>query len=333
VYFKQKRQSDEYMPQTSVDSRGDDIDGLLEDAYSSIQNHSLDEAANRLEEALSVDFDNDEVVSSLKFVNFWRDVRSSAGGDDGPFERGESLLQRWKQFEGFVSRVGSHSERAMNALRQHVYGAALGEFEGLLGETNGRDAELLLRVGRCFKGLGDYGKALEQLEQASRIKRDDSEVLAELADCYALVNEVAASKAFFREAFFIDPQKIDLQLLESEMIRRLVAKVRELGYEGPALHEWIPVYGLLYGVFNVKRELRSIEYGKLRQSIYTLEREVHSDEGRRKDAEDVLVPRLINRYFWLIDHYVNAGEDRAKIEEILMKIRELHSSVYQEYTH
>ena len=44
------------------------------------------------------------------------------------------------------------------------------------------------------------------------------------------------------------------------------------------------------------------------------------------------MPRLINRYFWLIDHYLAAGEQRERIEEVLEKIRDLDPQVHREYT-
>jgi hypothetical protein len=60
-------------------------------------------------------------------------------------------------------------------------------------------------------------------------------------------------------------------------------------------------------VFSVKREMKPLEFGKLKQSIFLLEREIESEPRARG-----LVPRLINRYFWLIDHYMAAGESREK---------------------
>jgi hypothetical protein len=88
------------------------------------------------------------------------------------------------------------------------------------------------------------------------------------------------------------------------------------------------VYGAVFGVFNVKRELKAVEAGKLRQSIYQLENE--SREGGEDRA--TLVPRLINRYFWIIDYYIAAKEDRARIDEVLLKIRLLDQSIYKQYT-
>jgi len=45
-----------------------------------------------------------------------------------------------------------------------------------------------------------------------------------------------------------------------------------------------------------------------------------------------VVPRLINHYFWLIDHYLASGEERQKIEEVLERIKALDPAIYKEYT-
>ena len=94
---------------------------------------------------------------------------------------------------------------------------------------------MLLQIGRCCKGIGNYERAIENLERANIERKDDARILAELADCYSLVNESRAAKVFFREAFFLDPQAIDLAGLESPLIQRLAARLREMGFTGPAL--------------------------------------------------------------------------------------------------
>ena len=100
-----------------------------------------------------------------------------------------------------------------------------------------------------------------------------------------------------------------------------------MGYSGPTLNEWIPVWGAIWGVFNVRREMKPLEFGKLKQAIYQLEKEQGGGVGR-----ELSVPRLINRYFWLVDHYLSAGEQRERIDEVLEKIRVLDARVHREYT-
>jgi tetratricopeptide (TPR) repeat protein len=309
-------------------THGDSSSSLLEQANNHIRQHELSSAQAALEKGLAADFDSSDVVTSLKFVNFWIERESQAARIQHEFERGEFYLSQWPVFDAFVDRVGDRCEPCLFALRQHVFGTARMAFESLVSESEPPDSELLMRIGRCHKGLGAYDEAVRHLEAAAAGRSDDVEVLAELADAYALVNETRRAKAFFREAFFLDPQRVHLEMLESQLIRALVEKVRELGYTGAALHEWLPVYGVLLGVFTVKRELRSIEYGKLKQGIYALERELQ--EGR--DNDGLVEPRLINRYFWLVDHLISSGDDAAKIDEVLLKLRSVNDHIYGLYT-
>lgn len=315
------------MSHEQLGAHGEPVESLLRAAYEHTKNRELHEAGSKLEQALAVDFDNSEVVTALKYVNFWKDRDASSRETSDPFERGEYLLGQWRLFDAFVRRIGEVSERFLYAIRQYAFGEALEEFERSDGDAGGNDPEILLRMGRCYKGTGEYDRALDVLSRAARAQSDDPHLLAELADSYALVNEIGRAKAFFREAFFLGPQKIDIGTLESDMIGRLITKLRELGYESPELEEWLPVYGVLYGVFSVKRELRSIEYGKLKQSIYALEREYHD----KPDPDGVVCARLLNRYFWLIDHYTNTQEDQSKIDEVLLKIRSTSEKIYSHY--
>jgi hypothetical protein len=101
-----------------------------------------------------------------------------------------------------------------------------------------------------------------------------------------------------------------------------------MGYKDELVCEWIPVYAAIWGVFSVKRELKQMEVGRLRQSIFSLEAEYKTNPARR----EYLRPRLLNRYFWLIDHYENSREDSSLIDETLLKIKYIDPDIYQKYT-
>jgi tetratricopeptide (TPR) repeat protein len=308
-------------------SSDDQVRGLLAQAYEALHKRNIESAIAVIEEALSVDFEHKEVLSALKLTNFWKDRFAALETIPDPFDCGEFLLDQWNMFIPFVERAGYVPEQSMYAIRYCVFGTALDCYEPLFESGGKRDAELSQRIGRCYKGQGNYEKAVEMYETAVQLQRDNPQILAELADAYALVNETSYAKVMFREAFFIDPQAICLECLESELIRRLIALVRQEGYEGRELVEWIPVFGVLKGVFSVKRELRSIEYGKLKQSVYGLEREIEQTGNDR----EILVPRLLNRYFWLIDHLSRSKDDRGKMDEVLLKIQQLDKSVYAKF--
>ncbi len=305
--------------------RGNEIIQILNRVYLSFKDGLFQESAKLLEQALAIDFEYEGVAAALKCTNFWLEREEKLRSIGNAYERGEYLLAQWRLFAAFIGRIGDVSERCVYNLKHYVFQEALNSYLTLYNESDVNDADILLRIGRCHKGKGNYENAIEFFEAAGRQRHDDPVILSELADCYSLINEAKAAKVFFREAFFLDPQAVELPFLESPMIQRLVKRLREMGFEEPELKEWVPVYGVIFGLFNIKRELKPLELGKLKQSIYTLEKDV---EGGKKH----LAPRLINRYFWLIDHYISTHEDRSKIEEILRQIKTLDPLIYKEYT-
>jgi tetratricopeptide (TPR) repeat protein len=304
------------------------VTGLIQKAYDKLEESDALQAQVILEEALKIDFDDSEVKYGLKCLNWWLENTRRLVEFDDPYEKGKFILSRMRSYYAYLDRFTESWDRCQYAIRRYVYSTALACFKGLLGDgINQHDPDLLLQVGRCYKGVGNYDEALKYLEQAARFKREDGETLAELADVNALLGENRAAKALFREAFFLNPEKIEILSMESELILRLHSRVKELGYDGPELSEWLPVYGCLFGVFSVKRELKAVELGRLKQSIFALENEIHSDRRR----SSLLKPRLINRYFWLIDHCENTRGDSFLVEQTMLKIKVIDPAVYEQY--
>lgn len=308
----------------------DAVLGSMQQVYDLLKQGELEQANRDLAGLLERDLENPEVIYALTGVNFWSDKLKKAQLASNAFERGEYMVSQWKPFTVYMGRLGGEHDDVMYALKHCAFILALRFYQALYREDDtAGDPELYRKIGLCHKELGDYDRALQLLELAKDRDRESPSILAELADCYALCGEVRLSKVLFREAFFLGASSIELHFLESGIINRLVEQVRALGYTGSEQLEWIPVYGLLYGVFNVKRELRALEFGKLKQAIYALENEIRESPP---ETAAMLVPRLINRYFWLIDHYVNVHDDQARINEVLLKIKLLDAEVYNRYT-
>jgi len=302
---------------------------LLKEAYEKLKASDASASCALLEQALDLDFENEEIKHALKCVHWWLEHTRRIDDIKNPYEKGGFIISLFKQYHVFLGQFDKVYDQCQYAVRFFVYSRALFFFEGLLGSrANQHDHGLLLMVGRCYKGLGNYDEALNYLEQAVRIKREDAETLAEVADINALLAQTKAAKALFREAFFLDPAKIDMRTLESALILKLRDNVSALGYREEELCEWIPVYGYLWGVFSVKRELKQMEVGRLKQSIFSLEAECAASPSRREQ----LKPRLLNRYFWLIDHHEISHEDPSLIEETLLKIKVTDPDIYKMYT-
>lgn len=296
---------------------------FLEQVLLLFNDGSFDNAEIELEKAFSIDYEHPDVLWAMRCAAYWKDRSTRFSQMDDLYESAEYLLKEWRLFVSYIKQKEHQFEQGLHALRSWVFGKALKNFQLLNEKTGVQDAEILFKIGRCYKGLGDYESALCFYEEANKRNRDSAVIIAELADCYALMNEVKIAKAFFREAFFINPAEVDLRCLESLIIQKLIESVQVKGYESPELEEWIPVYGILYGVFNIRRELKSLEFGKLKQGIFHLESEVI--ENRK------IIPKLINKYFWLVEHYIHTKEPRGKVEEILYKIRDLNPEIYEQY--
>ena len=315
------------MAERQLSFTANEVAHLVNGANACLREGAFSKAIRVLERALRLDAELTSVASALKCATFWQDREARLATITDPYERAEYLEQQWELFQPFAGRLEEVSERTLFDIRRYVMSACLRGYRNLLDvHPELEDADLLLRIGRSYKGLGDYGSAIEHLELASQKQRHSPAILAELADCYGLINEDRFSRVLFREAFFIGAEAIQLDQLESPVMRRLIVATEQAGRQAAEIASWLPVYATLHGVFSVKRELKPLELGRLRQMIYTMERDV---EGGT--APPQTTPRLLNHYFWLIDHYVVTGEEQPRIHEVLAKIRDLDRQIHDEY--
>lgn len=302
----------------------------LSQARELLKQGNPENARKVLEDALSKDLQNLEIIFTIKCANYWSQRLPRILELPTSFERAESLVSQWIQFTEFLGDSPCY-EQSVYAVRFGIFNLALENYQQLFNENNkAQKAEVFRKTSLCYKKLGDFETALRFLKDANTLLPEHAPILAEMADCYALCGEEKISKVLFREAFYLDAQKIELNFLESELISRIISRAEENGYEGDVLKEWIPVYGVLYGVLNIKRELRAYEVGKLKQAVFSLENELKESGSN----QDILIPRLINHYFWLVDYYVNSNDDdraRTSINEILLKIKLLNPKIHEMY--
>ncbi|MBP3450652.1 MAG: tetratricopeptide repeat protein [Spirochaetaceae bacterium] len=297
--------------------------------YDLLKQGDYQSAKEVLSEILVDDLENPEILFGLKCTGFWENKLTQISEITNLFPKGEQLISGWKEFLYLIDNEKSRYEQCIYSIKKGVFTQVLEIFQRLLQEnTFSKKGAIVGRIGLCYKQLGDYDTALRFLGEANLENPEKASILAEMADCYALCGEEKTSKILFREAFFINPQDVDISVLESELFCRLYSEVIRTGKKDEVAAEWFPVEGVLLGVLNVKRELRALEVGKLKQNIYALETEL-KNEGV---DSDLIIPRLINNYFRLIDHYTTVMEDRTKINEILLKIKLLNADVYERYT-
>ncbi|MDR0551250.1 MAG: hypothetical protein LBG72_04435 [Spirochaetaceae bacterium] len=303
------------------------VDGFIRKAYEHLKEGKPVEGRKALEDALKVDFEHPEVLYALKCLGWWLEKFAALDEDESAYSRGVNILSWWNFYYVFLDKIEGNFDSCQYAIRRFVYSAALNALLDVQNDGELRhDPELLLFLGRCYKGLGDYENAAAYLGKAAGWRREDAAALAEFADVKALLGDVSAAKALFREAFFINPQAVNLCAMESELLQNLVRYTAKEGKEGAAINEWLPVYGALTGVFSVERNLNRLEVSKLEQSIKALENDLRA--GAKN--QDELLPRLLNRYLRLMKHY-EKNNNAAGVSEIILKIRIYDDKLYERH--
>lgn len=273
------------------------------------------------------DLESTELLYTAKICTFWSGTIHNLSTMNDPFERGELLMSEWKVFTPQMEKYVEYLP-AFYAIQKGIFQLALNNYLKLFDTSVGKmKSEVYRKAGMCYKKLGSFENACKCLSEANSVNPGQAAILAELADCFSLCGNDKNAKILFREAFFISPEQIDTEFLDSGLITSLIEKLEEKDYHGRILNEWIPVYGVLWGIFNIKREMSSQEIAKLKQDIYSMEMELKNPSS----DEDVLVPRLLKCYFWLIDQYVMQHNMESQINEILLKIKIRDINIYNSY--
>ncbi|MDR1231217.1 MAG: hypothetical protein LBK61_07435 [Spirochaetaceae bacterium] len=290
------------------------------------------EARRLFEEALEKDYGCKAAKFALKSLLWWQRYFEGLPSGRGP-EKGMAIVDRWEDFYRFLDGIGDVDRETLRAVRYWVSTAALNAFDynGLNPSQSG-DWELQFKLGLCCKGLGDYENAVVFLDTAAGFKQDNITLLFERADAKALAavqggdspDNGLNARFIFREAFLSDPQAARAYSLESVFFCELYRAVGERGYKGSEILEWMPVWGALLGGFPLKCKLNQAKLGKLKAQVFELETVLKTEGGPDSQSLDKkLIPRLLNRYFWLAGHYEFCRErEESQTDEYGRLLRE-----------
>jgi len=283
---------------------------------------NLQDALFSFEEILKFHYSDLIAESGIKCCKFWIPrIHRFSSVEDG-LQKGKLLIEEWNKFEVFIQSIKNIQQKVVNQLMCFIYNEALVSFKKDLINNKIVDIETLFIVAKAYKKMGDYQNSISYFEKIIECDRNNSQVLAELADCYALIDEIKKAKILFREAFFIDPSSIDIKSLESELIQKIIQKTIDNRISKGDLNYWIPVYAKVFNIFNIYRDLLPIEFGKLKQEIFYLEKNFNlSEDGFYK-------ARLLNCYFWLYDYYQIKKSDYKDLVDIENKIKNISIEIY-----
>ncbi len=300
-----------------------DWDGI----YGYLKNGNWAEAEEFCETHMRHAYHSESFLTAVKCVRFWKNACDEVTEIRGKYQQAQKLIDFWGSFSGHFSSQFPLFERGIRLIRQKIFSDALFFLLQARHEDPACAPEdsFFLLIGRCYKFLGDFTKSLDILKKAYMTDKHNSEILAELADCCSLQGDGMKGKVFFSEAFYYNPQKINLNFIETIYIKRLADLLtNEYNIKKEELPEWIPVYATAFKIFNIRRELLSNELRDLKQRIRLLEDE---------EPEGLVLPRLIYAYCRLIFHLHAAPHSEGNHYEIgilLNKIKALDGAVYDE---
>jgi len=304
------------------------IQNILKPVFDRLKEGDVETSYSLVAEVLDNNLDNEDVKCAYSAIFFWKEKLGFSTTYSSPFERGEYIFSQWKMFLDYMEKYGDKYEFVTYALKCCMFNIIINFYtQALQLKKFTEKSQVYRKLGLCYKILGNYDKAVEFLKYTVSLDASAS-ILAELADSYAMCGDERLAKVFFREAFFKDACSIEREFLESDIICVVINKLERMGFKGKELLAWVPVYAVLAGLFNVKRQLKAVEVGKLKQDIFLLENLCKDKSNENSKLDE---PKLINCYFWLIDYYSYDSNSHYKIDEVLLRIKLLNEEVYNSY--
>lgn len=303
-----------------------------------IQEGNFHEAVDKLNELMDIDLDYPGLAASYRTAKFWlnrmEDIASLPEGK----KAADFFMSEWELFEEYAQGKIMQNTAAYRAAMTYVYYKASEHY--ILSfksqEDTNSDFELLLNLGSCFLKLGDYRKTVETLEYAAQSYNANAKLLSLLAEAYYKLEKIPESLWYFREAFFVNPSDIDLNLITAESVVHLAELIREERKNCFDVREWIPVYGLITGTFYVRKKMQERQIESIKEQIYSLEISYQRMNKDQIESSNIL-PRLLTRYLWLLDQiefYSYNLENINQIRDRLLQIdRPLFENFFQKKRH
>lgn len=280
----------------------------------------------------SQSLENENYLIALHYATYWINQLKKLEGKSNNLEKSSLIFQEYADFvHRYIPSHNMYNEEMLYHIRYFLFNLSLTYLNDELVHLSDKnlEREILLNIIRCYKLIGDYRKALSLLElHFSESGLDDADCLAEFADCLEMISENEKSRLLFRDAFYSAPQTIEIDFLLSPMISNIRKHLSQYSLSNNLVKEWMGVYGVLLGYLNVRRKLNPFEVSRLKQEITNLKLEW----AQNRDSNSPIYPRLIYRYFLLLDHYKEIKEDRTKWDEILLSLKMIDPIIYEMYT-
>ncbi|MCX7882302.1 MAG: hypothetical protein N2314_03655 [Brevinematales bacterium] len=285
--------------------------------YQLLSEGKLDEVQQRALELMSVypqDRDLEEILATVRFWMHRQEyflLQDDATG-------GEELFQEWWKYEHFRQENHYTSLKVYQAMRYFVFSRLVDILVELYQLSPVPRRDVLVMLGEVFLTLGMVERAIETLEYALSLGKSEEDVslYVLLGNAYVEAGQEDMASVMYNDALYVNPPMVEIEKISYPPLQKLIELIASHGVKRELIGEWLAVYAFVHGALKHKRELSSRAHYELKQRILMLEQTIKYD----KKALDVLLPRLINSYLWLLDYYLYQAKAKNNARALATKI-------------
>lgn len=304
----------------------------INEVYQLLEEGNFSEAIKKVDNHMNINPDYPGLAEGYRTAKFWanraNEIESLVKGK----QTADFLMREWEDFKTYSANNKMIDSAAYRSAMKFIFFKASEHYKIAFKEQESTtdNFDLLLNLGMCFLILEEYKASIETLEYARSSNRNNARLSSLLGEAYFHINEITRGLLFFKEAFFINPSEIDLAPLKSKPIEELIKIVKEHKPEAQDIREWLPVFGFTHDIFYARRNLNSEQIESIKREIYTLEKNLHV-LPKEKVLESNIIPRLMNKYIWMLDYFRFQNYDYESINEIKNRLLQMDKSIFEGY--
>ncbi len=290
------------------------------------------EAIKKADALMNVNPEYPGLIEAFRTAKFWHNREKELKKTPEGKKTADFLMEEWASFEDYASFKDIKTSSAYRAVMKFIFFRAAENYKLAFQKNEDTDQrfDLLLNLGECFLRLKEYKFAVETLEYAMNSYKSNAKLLFILGESYYHLDDIPKSLLYMREAFMIDPSQIDLSLIEAQPVNEIIDSLKGSDRNFRDIREWIPIYGFITDIFYVRRNLSKHQVESLKKEVFNLEKSYS-----RLGADDIdntnVLPRMINKYLWLLDYYENQATNPETLEQIRTRLIAIDKDMFYEY--
>ncbi len=300
--------------------------------YQLISEGNFQEAIKKADQLMNLNPDFPGVVEAYRTAKFWSNREQEIKQTGEGKKTADFLMEEWVAFEDYASYKEMKSSSAYKSAMRYIFFKAAEQYKLAFQhneETNDK-FDLLINLGECFLRLKEHKYAIETLEYAMTSYKSNAKLLFILGESYYHIDDIPKCLLYMREAFQIDPSKIDLSLIEAKPILEIIDAIKASGKNVRDVREWIPIFGFLTDIFYVRRNLNKHQVESLKREVFNLENSLGRMNSDDIEATNIL-PRIINKYLWLLDYYEHQNMNIENTDQIKNRLLSFDKELFQEF--